>query len=185
MCRVFPTVTSCNLPNVGAGGGEQVDGQVVTSLIRFYQHIFSITVLISRSTMAFASSLRTSSMRRYSWSYGGGECRFFLFFFLSSIIAFELTSCNTFCHAGFCKTKYFAPFAGTLSSPPSPLHSFSTGSAQSCLAHPLLRLLSLCRHDICHKHHKQRLCKIISTRVKFYFLNVFLEHGRVYHFVFW
>ena len=26
MCRVFPTVTSCNLPNVGAGGGEQVDG---------------------------------------------------------------------------------------------------------------------------------------------------------------
>jgi hypothetical protein len=24
MCRVFPTVTSCNLPNVGAGGGEQV-----------------------------------------------------------------------------------------------------------------------------------------------------------------
>jgi len=24
MCRVFPTVTSCNLPNVGAGGGEQM-----------------------------------------------------------------------------------------------------------------------------------------------------------------
>jgi len=24
MCRVFPTVTSCNLPNVGAGGGEQI-----------------------------------------------------------------------------------------------------------------------------------------------------------------
>ena len=23
------------------------------------------------------------------------------------------------------------------------------------------------RHDICHKHHKQRLCKIISARVKF------------------
>ena len=41
------------------------------------------------------------------------------------------------------------------------------------------------RHDICHKHHKQRLCKIISTRVKFYFVNVFLEHGCVYHFGFW
>ena len=26
------------------------------------------------------------------------------------------------------------------------------------------------RDDICHKHHKQRLCKIITTRVKFYFV---------------
>ena len=41
------------------------------------------------------------------------------------------------------------------------------------------------RLDICHKHHKQRLCKIIITRVKFYFVNVFLEHGCVYHFDFW
>ena len=41
------------------------------------------------------------------------------------------------------------------------------------------------RHDICHKHRKRRLCKIISTRVKFYFVNVFLEHGCVYHFGFW
>ena len=24
MCSVFPTVTSCNIPNVGAGGGEQM-----------------------------------------------------------------------------------------------------------------------------------------------------------------
>ena len=31
------------------------------------------------------------------------------------------------------------------------------------------------RHDICHKHHKQRLCKIISTRVKFQFVNMLLE----------
>ena len=31
------------------------------------------------------------------------------------------------------------------------------------------------RRDICHKHHKQRLCKIISTRVKFHFVSVFLE----------
>ena len=31
------------------------------------------------------------------------------------------------------------------------------------------------RRDICHKHHKQRLCKIISTRVKFHFVNVLLE----------
>ena len=38
------------------------------------------------------------------------------------------------------------------------------------------------RHDICHKHHNRRLCKIISTGVKFYFVNVFLEHGCVYHF---
>ena len=29
------------------------------------------------------------------------------------------------------------------------------------------------RDDICHKHHKQRLCKIITTRVKFYFVDVF------------
>ena len=28
------------------------------------------------------------------------------------------------------------------------------------------------RHDICQKHHKQRLCKIISTRVKFHLLNI-------------
>ena len=31
MCRVFPTVTSCNLPNVGAGGGEQVKSHVNVS----------------------------------------------------------------------------------------------------------------------------------------------------------
>ena len=29
------------------------------------------------------------------------------------------------------------------------------------------------RDDICHKHHKQHLCKIITTRVKFYFVDVF------------
>ena len=29
------------------------------------------------------------------------------------------------------------------------------------------------RDDISHKHHKQRLCKIITTRVKFYFVDVF------------
>ena len=29
------------------------------------------------------------------------------------------------------------------------------------------------RDDICHKHHKQRLYKIITTRVKFYFVDVF------------
>ena len=27
--------------------------------------------------------------------------------------------------------------------------------------------------DICHKHHKQRLCKITTIRVKFYFLDAF------------
>ena len=45
------------------------------------------------------------------------------------------------------------------------------------LSHPFqLGLLdTLFRHDICHKHHKQRLCKIISTRVKFHFGNVLLE----------
>ena len=31
MCRVFPTVTSCNLPNVGAGGGEQVKSHMNVS----------------------------------------------------------------------------------------------------------------------------------------------------------
>ena len=30
-----------------------------------------------------------------------------------------------------------------------------------------------CRDYICHKHHKQRLCKIITTRVKLYFVDVF------------
>ena len=29
------------------------------------------------------------------------------------------------------------------------------------------------RDDICHKHHKQRLCKIIITRVKVHFVDVF------------
>ena len=31
------------------------------------------------------------------------------------------------------------------------------------------------RRDICHKHHKQRLCKIIITRVKLHFVKVLLE----------
>ena len=44
---------------------------------------------------------------------------------------------------------------------------------------------SFTRHDICHKHHKQHLCKTISTRVKFYFVNGFLEHGCVYDLAFW
>ena len=30
------------------------------------------------------------------------------------------------------------------------------------------------RHEICHKHHKQRLCKIFTTRVRFHFVNVLL-----------
>ena len=29
------------------------------------------------------------------------------------------------------------------------------------------------RDDICHKHHKQRLCKIIITRVKVSLVDVF------------
>ena len=36
----------------------------------------------------------------------------------------------------------------------------------------ILLSLLIGRHDICHKQH---LCKIISTRVKFNFLNVLLE----------
>ena len=31
------------------------------------------------------------------------------------------------------------------------------------------------RHDICHKHHKQRLCKIFRSRVKFHIVDVLLE----------
>ena len=31
------------------------------------------------------------------------------------------------------------------------------------------------RHDICHMHHMQRMCKIISPRVKFYILKVLFE----------
>ena len=37
----------------------------------------------------------------------------------------------------------------------------------------LFDIVFLLRDDICHKHHKQRLCKIITTRVKFYFVDVF------------
>ena len=40
------------------------------------------------------------------------------------------------------------------------------------------------RREICHKHHKQRLCKIISTRVKFHFVSVLLEEFVYYHVVF-
>ena len=47
------------------------------------------------------------------------------------------------------------------------------------------RVWAGCRHDICHKHHKQRLCKIISTWVTFYFVNVGFEHGYVFHCGFW
>ena len=41
------------------------------------------------------------------------------------------------------------------------------------------------RRDICHKHHKQRLCKIISTGVKFLALNMLLEHLMLISFWFW
>ena len=32
------------------------------------------------------------------------------------------------------------------------------------------------RHDIFHMHHMQRMCKIISPRVKIYILKVLFEH---------
>ena len=38
------------------------------------------------------------------------------------------------------------------------------------------------RHEICHKHHKQRLCKIFTTRVKFHFGNVLLVQFKSYYF---
>ena len=31
------------------------------------------------------------------------------------------------------------------------------------------------RHDICHMHHMQRMCKVISPRVKFYILKALFE----------
>ena len=40
------------------------------------------------------------------------------------------------------------------------------------------------RDHICHKHHKQRLCKIIITRVKVHFVNVFLDQLKKYDSVF-
>ena len=40
------------------------------------------------------------------------------------------------------------------------------------------------RRDICHKHHKQRLCKIISTWVKFYFVNVLFKQFMCESFLF-
>ena len=43
------------------------------------------------------------------------------------------------------------------------------------LSAPFHSCTTACRREICHKHHKQRLCKIISSRVKFDFLSVLLE----------
>ena len=40
------------------------------------------------------------------------------------------------------------------------------------------------RHDICHKHHKQRLCRIINSRVKFQFVDVHVEHFMYVYFCF-
>ena len=34
---------------------------------------------------------------------------------------------------------------------------------------------TIIRHDICHMHHMQRMCKIISSRVKFHILKVLFE----------
>ena len=39
----------------------------------------------------------------------------------------------------------------------------------------LLRACLRFRQDICHMHHMQRMCKIISPRVKFYVWKVFFE----------
>ena len=41
------------------------------------------------------------------------------------------------------------------------------------------------RRDICHKHHKQRLCKIISTRVKFHMWMCFWNSSGEDNFGFW
>ena len=35
------------------------------------------------------------------------------------------------------------------------------------------------RHDTCHMHHMQRMCKIISRQVKFYILKVLFLTGYV------
>ena len=43
------------------------------------------------------------------------------------------------------------------------------------LSAPFHSCTTACRREICHKHHKQRLCKIISSRVKFHFVSVLLE----------
>ena len=48
-----------------------------------------------RSIMAFASSLRTSSMRRYSWSYGGGKCQFQIFARMQHFCACSLQALKT------------------------------------------------------------------------------------------
>ena len=36
------------------------------------------------------------------------------------------------------------------------------------------------RDDICHKHHKQRLCKIIITQVKVHFVDVWMWYDSVF-----
>ena len=48
-----------------------------------------------------------------------------------------------------------------------------------------MNMTVMTRHDICHKHHKQRLCKIVSTQVKFHFENVILEQFMFLSFWFW
>ena len=53
------------------------EDQIIAPLIfAFNLYTFLYESFNFRSTMAFASSLKTSSMRRYSWSYGGGEWHF-------------------------------------------------------------------------------------------------------------
>ena len=41
------------------------------------------------------------------------------------------------------------------------------------------------RRDICHKHHKQRLCKNINTWVKIQFVNVLLVELKNHHIGYW
>ena len=45
MCSVFPTVTSCNIPNVGAAGGEQVhNGLCVLTQVRLQRRTYHCLV---------------------------------------------------------------------------------------------------------------------------------------------
>ena len=68
--------------------------------------------------------------------------------------------CEVNMHAGFTRCQY-----GSVDDDDD-VYDMS-GHGTSCT-----KRQSSFRDDICHKHHKQRLCKIIITRVKVHFVNV-------------
>ena len=76
--------------------------------------------------------------------------------------------CNNFVKAAACKSASISSKIG------------STATSYGKIQIKVLwkKQFKAIRRDICHKHHKQRLCKIFTTRVKFQFVNVLLVQFR-------